>query len=320
MDEWYYRREEASFGPITAAVLYDLMRRKRVQEDTLVRRADQAEWRTAIQVFPSLPAVPDFDLPQTEPLVSAPQDDTSLTGAAEDPLPSPAAPLEAPGPAVKLPFTLWLSVMLVVAAFAYEISSCISLIFIHLSALTDAASWPEWLRLFAKWLTKELGYNHVLRSLAVTMIATLLWQCCAFDSLKNLYGDMVLRSRASGLWWFAPIANFFMPLFCLRDLRTFSRARRECLKQHAPFGPLLVTMEILLLLQLPVYALSSVSLWTNKVAQASSYQVGMVFLRDSLGIALSISIALVVVTNFLQQRRLHLHWNDKAYWDKPRQG
>ena len=68
MDEWYYRREEASFGPITAAVLYDLMRRKRVQEDTLVRRADQAEWRTAIQVFPSLPAVPDFDLPQAEPL------------------------------------------------------------------------------------------------------------------------------------------------------------------------------------------------------------------------------------------------------------
>ena len=129
---------------------------------------------------------------------------------------------------------------------------------------------------------------------------------------------MVLRSRASGLWWFAPIANFFMPLFCLRDLRTFSRARRECLKQHAPFGPLLVTMEILLLLQLPMNVLSAMSIRTIKATHISNYQVGMVFLRDAMGIALSVSIALVVVSNFLQQKRLYLHWNDKAFWDKPR--
>ena len=79
-------------------------------------------------------------------------------------------------------------------------------------------------------------------------------------------------------------------------------------------------MEILMLIQLPMYALSSVSLWTIKSTHVSSYQVGVVFLRDSLGIALSISIALVVISNFRMQRRLHLHWNDKAYWDKPRQG
>lgn len=92
------------------------------------------------------------------------------------------------------------------------------------------------------------------------------------------------------------------------------------LKQHAPFGPLLITMEILLLLQLPMNVLSSISLRTFKAAHVSGYQASMVFLRDSMGIALSISIALVVISNFLQQQRLHLHWNDKAYWDKPRQG
>jgi hypothetical protein len=135
--------------------------------------------------------------------------------------------MEAAVPEVRLPLTLWISLILVLAAFAYEIASCISMVFMHLSQLSNASSWPEWLRLFSQWLTRKLGYDHMLTSLVATMLANTLWQCCAFDSLKNLYGDILLRSRASGLWWFVPIANFFMPLICLRDLRTFSRARRE---------------------------------------------------------------------------------------------
>jgi|GEM_PF-1666572 len=318
MDEWYYRREEASFGPITGDVLHNLIRRKRVQDDTPVRRADETEWRTAIQVLPSLPPVPDFDLPQPEPQVSVHHEDASLTGAAETPRQPEAVQPEAPE--VGFPITLWICLVLVLVAFGYEIISFISMVFIHLAQLCNVSSWPEWLQFLALWLTKNLGLGDMVLSLLSSLIALALWQGCALDSLKNLYGDLALHSRASCLWWFVPIANLFMPLICLRDLRTFSRARRDCLKQHAPFGPLLITMEILMLLQLPMYALSSVSLWTIKVAHVSSYQLGMVFLRDSLGIALSISIALVVVTNFLQQRRLHLHWNDKAYWDKPRQG
>ena len=318
MDEWYYRREEASFGPITGDVLHSLIRRKRVQEDTPVRRADETEWRTAIQVLPSLPPEPDFDPAQPESTQSAFHDGATLMAAAENPRQLETDPSQAPE--VSFPFTLWICLVLVLVAFGYEIASFISMVLIHLAQLCNVASWPEWLQFFAEWLTKKLGFYHMLASLLACLLATSVWQFCALDSLKNLYGDMALHSRAAGLWWFVPIANLFMPLISLRDMRTFSRARRDCLKQHAPFGPLLITMEILLLLQLPVYALSSVSLWTNKVAHASSYQVGMVFLRDSLGIALSISIALVVVTNFLQQRRLHLHWNDKAYWDKPRQG
>jgi hypothetical protein len=318
MDEWYYRREEASFGPITGDVLHNLIRRKRVQDDTPVRRADETEWRTAIQVLPSLPSIPDLDPAQPESQVSVPHEDASLTGATETPAPPPAAPPEAPE--AGFPITLWICLVLVLVAFGYELASFISMVFIHLAQLCNVSTWPEWLQFFAEWLTKKLGFYHMLASLLACLLATSVWQFCALDSLKNLYGDMALHSRAAGLWWFVPIANLFMPLISLRDMRTFSRARRDCLKQHAPFGPLLITMEILLLLQLPMYALSSVSLWTIKVAHVSSYQVGMVFLRDSLGIALSISIALVVLTNFLQQRRLHLHWNDKAYWDKPRQG
>ena len=320
MDEWYYRREEASFGPITGDVLHNLIRRKRVQDDTPVRRADETEWRMAIQVLPSLPPVPDLDPAQPESQVSAHHQDASLTGAAETLPPQPAAQLEAAVPEIRLPLTLWISLILVLATFAYEIASCISMVFMHLSQLSNASSWPEWLRLFSQWLTKKLGYDDLVTSLVAAMIANTLWHCCAFDSLKNLYGDMILRSRASGLWWFVPIANFFMPLICLRDLRTFSRARRECVKQHAPFGPLLITMEILLLLQLPMNVLTSISLRTFKAAHVSGYHALMVFLRDSVGIALSISIVLVVISHFLQLQRLHLHWNDKAYWDKPRQG
>jgi len=314
MDEWYYRREEASFGPITGDVLHNLIRRKRVQEDTPVRRADETEWRTAIQVLPSLPPIPELDPPQPESQVSAPPADTSQATAAE----TPPQPDTAQSPEVRFPFTLWICLVLVLVAFGYEIACFISMIFSNQAQLCDVATWPEWLQFLTEWLTKKLGFYHMLASLLACLIATSVWQFCALDSLKNLYGDMALHSRAAGLWWFVPIANMFMPLITLRDLRTFSRARRDCLKQHAPFGPLLITMEILMLLQLPMYALSSVSLWTIKSTQISNYQVGVVLLRDILGIALSISIALVVITNFRQQRRLHQHWNDKAYWDKPR--
>ena len=317
MDEWYYRREEACFGPITGDVLHNLIRRKRVQQDTPVRRADETEWRTAIQALPSLPPIADIDPVQPEPQVSAHHEDASLTGGAETPRQPEAAQPE--GPEVSFPIIQWISLVLVLVAFGYEIISFISMVIIHLAQISHVASWPEWLQCLALWLTKNLGLGHLVASLLACLLATSVWQCCALDALKNLYGDMALHSRASCLWWFVPIANLFMPLISLRDLRTFSRARRDCLKQHAPFGPLLITMEILLLLQLPIYALSAVSLWTIKVTHVSNYQVGLVFLRDSLGIALSISIALVVVTNFRQQRRLHLHWNDKAYWDKPRQ-
>jgi len=318
MDEWYYRREEASFGPITGAILHNLIRRKRVHEDTPVRRADETEWRTAIQVLTSLPPVPDFDPSQPEPKVNTWHGEAILPGAAEV-LTPPHADDQA-APEARLPLTLRLSLLLVLAAFVYEMSICISMVLIHLSMLSDASIPPDLLRMPASWLPLTLGLRQTLTALAATMLATAIWQGCAFASLKNLYGDMVIYSRASGFWWIVPVANFFMPLLCLRDLRTFSRARRECLKQHAPFGALLITMEILLLLRLPVIVLSAMSLRAFKAAHISGYQISTLLLQDALSIAFSASIALIVFSNFLQQQRLYQHWNDKAYWDKPRQG
>lgn len=319
MDEWYYQRGESTFGPISGEMLHGLLKRRRLTESTPVRRADETQWSTAADALPTLPPVQDSPPPAEErPRSRTVNYDSSLPGASEVYAPPQSAIRVARQ--MRLPFTLWLGVLLVVLVASYKMASHFSMTLIHVSWYHDASKWPEWLQLLAAGLTKELKMEDMFISLMLSIFALVLWQGCAIGSLKSLYGEMVGRSRLSGLWWFVPVANFFMPLFCWRDVRYFSRVRREFRDPHAPFGPLLITWEALWLLQFPATLLFKTGLrsFVRGEGVVDGSQLAMLLAMDLVGMALAVVIALIVLTNLWQQRRLYAHWHDHALWDKHR--
>lgn len=316
MDEWHYLRGETTFGPISGAMLHSLIKRGRLQGGTQVRRSGESEWSTATQVLPALPPVPDAPSMAQDSAQAELHYDSSLPGASEIYAPPRSTNLMVEQ--FKLPVFLWFSLLLILASFAYTACSYATITLIQLSFVSDPSSWPEWLQLLSRHLAQKLGYNHLGFSMLVGILTAAFWQGCAFASLRELYGDMVRRSRISGLWWFVPFANLAMPLLCLRDMRYLSRVKRDFLHSHASFGPLLITFEVLLLLRLPMAVITSLNAHSYKDRLPSGGQV-FVLLFNSLSLfALAFAFILIVVTNFRQQRRLFAHWDDKDYWDKHR--
>ena len=318
MDEWHYMRGETSFGPINGAMLHSLIQRGRLQGNTRVRRSEETEWSTAAQVLPGLPPVPDDPAMAQEPAEKELHYDSSLPGASEIYAPPSSTDLTLRQP--RLPFCLWFGVLLHLLSFAYAACSYISVTFIQVSLVSDPSSWPQWLRLFAAQLAGALGYEHLDISMLVSILTAVIWQGCAFAALRELYGDMVRRSRISGLWWFVPFANLAMPLLCMRDMRYLSRLKRDFLSAGSSFGPLLIAFEVLLLLRLPMTVLTSLSVRSYKDGLPSGGQVFMLLLNTLSLFAFIVALMLIVVTNFRQQRRLFALWDDRAYWDKHRQG
>lgn len=318
MDEWYYQRGETTFGPISGEVLHSLLKRNRLLPDTPVRRSEEAPWTPAAQVLAALPPVPETSPPEQAPEAGGPHYDSSLPGAAEVYAPPRAASLTMPPP--RLPGVLWFGVFLQLAVFAYTACSFVSFTLIHLSLASDPSTWPKWLNQFAVWLVAILDSRHLEISMLAGFLTMVIWQGCAFASLRELYGDMVRRSRISGLWWIVPFANLAMPLLCLRDMRYLSRQKRDFLNSHASFGPLLITFEVLLLLRMPMAVLTSVIVRYDKDGIPSGGQVFMLLFNGLCLFAFATVLMLIVVTNFRQQRRLFAHWDDTAFWDKHRQG
>jgi len=314
MAEWYYMRGETQFGPISGVMLHGLIQRGRLQGDTRVRRSDMAEWSTAAEVLPSLPPIPESPPPPAEQLTNAQPFDSSLPGASVVYAPPQATlvVLSQPGQ----PAALWIGTILCSVALVFELTCWATLALIHLSYLVEESLWPEWLKMLATWLTHSLGMNHVIFATAISKIATAIWQGCAFSSLKKLYGGVVRRSRASGLWWFVPVANLFMPLRCLRDMRHLSRKRREIPNLHAPFGPLLITLEVLILIRFPIGTIEGLSARSRPMEELGNVTAMQVVLDFAI-MGFSCTLLMVVIANFLQQKRLYSHWNDDAYWQKP---
>ncbi len=216
MDEWYYQRGETTFGPISGVTLHSLIKRGRLQNDTLVRKSGEEGWSTAAQVLPHLPPVldspPATDSPQpSDQPTTTPTFDSSLPGASV--IYAPPQSTQADQPQPQLPVYLWMGAILCAGGLLFEIACWISLVFVHLSGHTS--SWPDWLKQFAQVLTSFFNEKTTSIATKFTAVALILWQACAFASLRNLYGGLVRRNLACGLWWFVPIANLFKPLLCL---------------------------------------------------------------------------------------------------------
>ncbi|MDI1312662.1 GYF domain-containing protein [Prosthecobacter sp.] len=304
MDEWYYQRGETTFGPITGVMMHNLVQRGRLLGSSRVRRSDAAEWSTVAQIRPDLPPVPEAAPPSPEQPSSAQPFDSSLPGASVAYAPPQSGLLALPQ--TRLPAVLWFGFILCTGALLFEIACWISMIFIHYSGLSGGAAWPQGLQLFAVRLKDFVSHDQALTSSIVGTITVVIWQGCAFASLRHLYGGLVRRSLASGLWWLVPIASFFKPLLCLRDMRYLSRTRRDVPHPQASFGLLLITLEafILLCFSINVFAMFDSSSHRAAINQVQNFAI----------IGIDVTLLVLVITNFLQQRRLYTHWDDDAHW------
>jgi hypothetical protein len=312
MDEWYYQRGEATFGPISGVMLHGLLKRGRLQDDTLVRKSGEVEWSSLAEALVELPAVADAPLALAEPYTNAQPFDASQPGASEVYAP-PQSALEV-RPETGLPTSLWVGMIFCSATLLFEIASwslvCMQLLRFNQPEGASSLESPQ-------SLVEGLAFQTALLASVISTFATIIWQGCAFASLKRLYGDMVRRSVWSGLWWLVPIASLFMPMLCLRDMRHLSRRRRDVLNLHVPFGPLLITMETLIVLRIPISIMEGTNVSPH--GEGGSHMV-LDLVSNFAIIALAATLLAFVIRNFLQQRTLYAHWTDDPYWqDQGRQ-
>lgn len=149
----------------------------------------------------------------------------------------------------------------------------------------------------------------------LTFFCMIIWQGCAFGSLQRLYGTEPLQhGRGSGFWWLTPVANFFMPFQCLKEMRWFSRARRRPPDQAASAGWHVWLIEAALLGKIVTYFLLQMA---NRAVQPDSpatdpgYMIANTvnFLANATGLAFSLLLATFIIRNLIHQVLLYRHWN-----------
>lgn len=160
------------------------------------------------------------------------------------------------------------------------------------------------------------------------------WQGCSFASLRRAYGtDVVRRGWASGIWWFIPGADLFMPLLCLRELRYLIQKPRERPDPQASFGKTLIVLEALLILDFLLGMTALIIEWLSGSPDESSISDEEAFATmvtsvnvvtpekimslaaSGVGTALSTAALVIAVRYFFRQKELYAHWQDDLYWE-----
>lgn len=309
MNEWHYQRGEAVFGPIAASHLLALKRRG-MPGDTPVRLAGAERWITLNQA--ELMEIPAAAAPQE---IKAQSECAAALSVYAPPKSAPI--LREPGP----PLALWAACIALVPLLLVVAIKHLTMVLLYIHLLCGGENWPVML------LNALVGLHHFFEayegSLRVVAFAALLlvmvWQCCAFASLRHLYGDGMMRhGPASGLWWIVPLANLVMPALCLREMRHLSRKRRDTFQHGLPFGPLIWSLLILVVVMLLSRVCSSLVAAPSHVfavlAEPTTAQICSQLLREGVVFGFCTIMTCVIATNLIQQIRLYRHWHNNAFW------
>ncbi len=297
LENWHYKRGEAEYGPMSARHLRSLRERGTLGPDTPVREAGAALWiRLADAHLPAEEAV-ESSVATAKQVDEA---DPNLPGASVVYAPPRSAHLEIsePGPSL----FLWISALLtIVAGTANSFCRFMEGLFTF-SNLVSPDDWPSWLMPPVGLLEAAYqacgGYPDASHLIFILMMLT--WQAAAFASLRHLYGDgMMKHGPASFFWWITPIANIFMPMFCLRELRHLSRKRRDRVVIGVPFGALLWFFQ-------GSAVLGVVARFMERAAPESH---GVLLFYCLVAVSFSSSLVIIVTTNLIQQVRLYRNWH-----------
>lgn len=245
----------------------------------------------------------------------------------------PTAPLDSRLLQPTIPISLLLSFTLAVALLFLSLLSWLLMGFAHFFPMvatlgTGVEGW-----IIVGYLNL-LGTPLLVGTLFAPGLGMAVWQGCSFASLRRAYGDnMVSRGWSSCIWWLVPIADLFMPLRCLRDLRYLIEKPREKPDPRAPFGKTLVILESLLITD---FLIDVVTLLVEEFSESPdeagiSDEEAMETLvtsataitperilnlaTSSIGAALTIVMLVIVISYFFRQKELYAHWQDDLHWE-----
>lgn len=296
MEAWYYKRAGSEFGPISGEELQALFQRGKVTRETEVRKDESAKWipvAEATGVTLSQPAVPP-PLPPAHPS-----------------FPQTIAPVKtASGPTVWLWFSALLFVVdLVVLGFIQFVFSVYALFL-----LAGITGLPDWFVQCVNALDSVLIWPR-----AAMFVLLILWQGCAFGSILRLYDEgRIQHGRGSGFWWITPVANLFMPFHCLRELRWFSRKRRDVHESGIPAGVVVWLIQAVIILNIIVtFADKLVAAVTSAKPDAvdeamSTVSTSLNLVSNLGGVAQVLLLTVFVLHNLIHQIRLYRRWNTPA--------
>lgn len=286
MDEWYYENAGTKFGPVSEAALKTMLQQGGVTTGTRAHKGGSESWVYLGHAFPPEPAAKPM-LPAPTPAV---------------PPPTPSMPPAVHGP----PATLWIfallaMVMMIVLGFFRLVFSGYALLM-----LAGVSGMPVWFVTLTDVLDAMVG-----RANFGMLVLLIIWQGCAFGSIRRLYDPaMVTHGRGSGFWWITPVASLFMPFVCLREMRWLSRERRRAPKAVAPAGVLAWLIQIMLIINI----VSTVAGTLTTAAMAkdetlSTLDTAVNLCVNAGGLLLMSLLIVFILRNLIQQVLLYRHWH-----------
>lgn len=299
MDEWYYQRAGATFGPISAGQLLALRERGTLTDETRLRRGFTGEWIEFKDVALAGAAATPPVLPPPIPAIPRPASSSRPRSGR----------LVPGGPSMWLWFFGVLAVILLTAHSLILTMNALSFALVMLPTV----ELPEPMIVLVNFCAEALIFSSVLY-----FVSVISWQGAAFASLARVYGENNLpHGSGSGFWWVTPFANFVMPFRCLRVMRHLSRRLRDA-AETKPGGSLLV-----LGIQLTFIA-STVFRVIEKVAapfgghsemEPGSDSPFLAMMWDLSLAAFALQLAIFILINLIQQVRL---FHEATPVDEPR--
>jgi hypothetical protein len=302
MDEWFYKKGESVYGPVSARLLATLKERGSLNQATLVRQGNQQDWMTLTEVT----------LQMVEP-------ETDTSREAPPTPPSSTAPATQRRPPQSIPFHLWTGTLLsVLVTSAYLVISILSLAAMKTVFLNETVESDMMVNLL-NWC---LSWSDSLYW--VFLAALVIWQGCAFASLNRYYGDnFIPHGNGCGFWWAVPVANLFMPYRCLRILRFLSRKDRHEIVRDMPAGKLLKLVQLVFVLlflsskvewvvSLRHVFVSSYGMVLTPPQEATPKQYIAAMATESLTALFAGLVIVLVLNNLVHQRRLYRQEAERA--------
>ena len=289
MDEWYYQRGGAVFGPISADQLLALHARGSLQDDTMLRRGHAGDWIELkdAALADAASRTPPLHAP---PPMAGPRSAASTRRGTGRLVPGgPSGWLWFFGVAAVL-MTTGHALVLVMNALSFAL------------AILPPLELPAPVIQIVNFCAETLAVSGVLYFASI-----IIWQGTAFASLARVYVEKNLpHGSGSGFWWLAPFANFVVPFRCLRVMRHLSRHLRD-VPGMAPSPSLSVTAIQVAFIAATVFRVlekvAAPSREFSSLTTESSSPLLAMMLDLSLA-AFALQIAIFILINLIQQVRL----------------
>lgn len=288
MEEWYYQRGGATFGPMTASSVLALRQRGSLSDETLLRRGLNGDW------IPLLQAGLNEAIAALPPLVPPPAM-VQRPPSAQRPGTARVVP---DGPSGWMWFFGISAVMLTTShALVLAVNGASFVL-----AMLPPLELPD----VAVTLFNFCSEALILSSLFY-FVSIIIWTGAAFASLARVYGENHMpHGSGAGFWWIVPFANLVIPFRCLRVIRHLSRRLRDAVGTETSPSLSVLGIQVAYIATTVFRVLDKVSSPSAPMFSTNAENANPFFamMLDFTLAAFALQLAIFILINLIQQVRL----------------